>query len=75
MKGVGLGADRVLVTFHEDYASYIVFLRFLESQSLVVQKSLSSYLITLNDKNQFLPLSFDYLAGYILKNQKLSKTK
>lgn len=75
MRGVGLDADRVLVTFHEDYVEYDNYLNFIEKQPLVEVEGVKSYLVNLKDKSQFLPPSLEYLAGYILRNQKLAKNK
>jgi DNA-binding Lrp family transcriptional regulator len=70
MSGIGCDADRVLITFHEDYSKYFDFYNFLKSQSMVEVDGVKSFLINLKDKNQFLPPSLKYLAGHILERTK-----
>lgn len=69
--GIGCDADRVLITFHEDYSTYFDFYNFLKSQSMVEVDGVKSFLVNLKDKNQFLPPNLKYLAGHILEKQKL----
>jgi DNA-binding Lrp family transcriptional regulator len=75
MSGIGIDADRVLVTFHEDYATYHDFVKFIKGQPLVAVEGVKSFLIDLKSRRHFLPLSLRYLSGYILKSQKLGKQK
>jgi len=72
MRGIGLDADRVIISLHEDYSAYDDFINFIKSQPLVKVNEVKSYLISLNDKDQFLPLSFSALAGYVLRSEKPS---
>ena len=73
MSGLGCDADRVLVTFHEDYSAYSDFLRFIKGQQLVRVDEVKSFVVDLTDTSHFLPLNLTGLAGYILKNEALSK--
>lgn len=65
MSGIGCNADRVVVSLHEDYATYQKHLNKLRQHPLVEVDEIKSFLINLSDKSQFLPLTFSGLAGYI----------
>jgi DNA-binding Lrp family transcriptional regulator len=75
MSGIGCEADPVLVTFHENYGGHLHYLRFLQSQSLVKVDGVKSFVVDLKDESQFLPLSFEYLAGYILRQRMSASTE
>lgn len=72
MSGIGCDADRVAVAFHEDYSAYTEFLNKIKQRPLVVVDQVKSFLISLNDKSQYLPLTLSTLAEYIAykKHQK-----
>jgi DNA-binding Lrp family transcriptional regulator len=72
MGGIGLSADRVFIAFHENYSSYTEFLNRLKRHPLVKVEDLKSFLIDLEDRSQFLPLTLSELAKY-LKYARLQK--
>jgi len=71
MHGMGLNYDRVIVTFHEDYTSFLETKKLIRLLPGVEVHNIQSFLIDLRDKEQFHPLSFSSLANYISrKNEK-----
>jgi DNA-binding Lrp family transcriptional regulator len=77
MSGMGCNADRVIVAFHEDYSAYVDYLNRIRHHPLVVVDQIKSFLINLNDRSQYLPLSFSGLADYISykRRQKSEETR
>jgi hypothetical protein len=65
MSGIGCNADRVVVAFHEDYSTYMEYLKTLKQHPLVIVDQLSSFVIDLTDRSQYLPLTLSSLADYI----------
>ena len=65
MSGIGCNADRVVVAFHEDYSTYMEYLNKLKQHPLVIVEQIKSFLINLNDRSQYLPLTLSGLADYI----------
>jgi DNA-binding Lrp family transcriptional regulator len=65
MSGIGLNADRVVVAFHEDYSTYTEHLNKIKHHPSAIADQISSFLIDLNDKSQYLPLTLSNLADYI----------
>jgi DNA-binding Lrp family transcriptional regulator len=69
MSGIGFGADRVIIAFHENYSAYIEHLNMIKQHPLVKVEDIKSFLIDLTDKNQYLPLTLSELAEYITHNK------
>jgi DNA-binding Lrp family transcriptional regulator len=67
MSGMGLGADRVTVHFHENYSAYAEFMDFIKSNPLVDVRESNSFIVDLEDESHFRTLTFSELANYILK--------
>jgi DNA-binding Lrp family transcriptional regulator len=65
MSGMGLDADRVIVAFHEDYSAYAEHLKKLKQHPLVRAEDFESFLIDLEYRSQYLPLTFSELAAYV----------
>jgi len=65
MRGSGYNADRAVVAFHEDYSTYVEYLNKLKQIPLVVVDQIGSFLISLDDKNQYLSLTLSNLGDYI----------
>ena len=74
MSGIGCNADRGVVAFHEDYSAYTEFLNKLRQHPLVIVEEIKSFLVNLDDRSQYLPLTLSGLADYITyKNIKQAK--
>lgn len=70
MSGMGLGADRVIVTFHEDYASYLEFLARVRRNPFIKAGRIDSFMVSLADTNHFSNLTFLELADYMQKRNR-----
>lgn len=68
-RGMGLGFDAAIISFHKDYSSHNEFLRWLRQilpLDLVDVRKIDSFLIDLDDKVHYLPLTFSTLADELL---------
>jgi len=71
-RGLGLGFDGVIITYHKDYASHHRFLRWLKEtfpKDLLDVKKLASFLIDLDDKVSHLPFTLSLLADELPQAQ------
>jgi len=73
MSGMGCNADRVVVAFHENYSTYLEHINKIKQHPSAIAEQTSSFLIDLNDKTQYLPLTFSSLADYIIYKKRQSK--
>ena len=64
-RGDGLGFDGVIISLHEDYASYLKVLEWLRQFDFVEIERTSSFLINLEDEVHYRPLTFSTLAKLI----------
>lgn len=65
-RGIGLGYNGVVVSFHEDYASYLKLKSWLKHFTFLELSELDSFLISLDDKVRYRPLTFATLAKHLL---------
>jgi DNA-binding Lrp family transcriptional regulator len=70
-RGIGLGYDSVIVSFHQDYASYDAFRSYVKNNMGANITEVNTFLINL--ENDTLPPTFSFLARQILKSD--NKTK
>jgi DNA-binding Lrp family transcriptional regulator len=70
MSGMGLKADRIIVTYHEDYSSYTNFLSRIRKDPLVQMGKVDSFMVSLRDQNHFHGLTLSALADYVLNMKK-----
>jgi len=73
--GIGCNADYVAIAFHKDYSEYMEFMSDIRQFPNVNIDETRSFLIDLIDKNQFQPLSFYHLAGYLARVKQNSQTR
>jgi DNA-binding Lrp family transcriptional regulator len=64
-RGDGLGFDAVIISLHEDYASYLKVLEWLRQFGFLEVNKIDSFLINLEDKVRYRPLTFSTLAKLI----------
>lgn len=64
-RGLGLGYTGVLISLHENYASYAEF-RKIVNRFVVLERDMESFVCDLNDKVHYRPLTFAPLAQHIL---------
>jgi DNA-binding Lrp family transcriptional regulator len=74
MKGIGMGYDSVFIMFHENYASYSRLRTMMMGASRGDVEKFESFIIDLNDKGHYQPLTLSALAGYLLLEDKQKST-
>lgn|GEM_PF-145821 len=75
LSGMGIDSDRVIVTYHKDYSEYADFVRNSRTQRALDIDETRSFLVNLNDRTNFLPLTFSLLANYLQKSNEKSERK
>ena len=70
-RGIGMGYDSVIVSFHQNYASYDAFRNHVKHSMSASITEVNTFLVNL--ENDTLPPTFSFLAGQILKSN--NKTK
>ena len=61
-RGDGLGFDGVIISLHKDYASYLKVFEWVRQFDFLEVNSIDSFLINLEDKVRYRPLTFSTLA-------------
>lgn len=69
-RGMGLGYDGVLVSVYENYASYTEHMNLLRTYPFLELSRLESFMISLNDRVRYRPLTLALLAEHVLKTKK-----
>jgi DNA-binding Lrp family transcriptional regulator len=72
--GMGCKADYVAIAFHKNYTEYSEFMRDIKEFPSVNIDETQSFIVNLLE-DQFQPLSFSYLAGYLTKAKESSQTE
>ena len=73
MSGIGLGADKIFVALHENYASYINYKGWINQHPLVNVDETKSFVVNLKSETHFRSLTFSELAKYITKPREMPK--
>ena len=73
-RGMGLGYTGIIVSYHENYASFSEFLRMIK-QYPVLSPDINSFLLDLNDRVHYRSLSFAPLSHHILTLKKEKKSE
>ena len=73
VRGLGMGHDGTMVSFHRSYSDYNDFRRRLLQMPFVDPASLETFLIDLNDEAHHRLLTFSYLAEHMLKDSESKK--
>jgi hypothetical protein len=66
-RGMGLGYDGIIVSFHRSYSEYTQFKSWIMQMPFINATKLDSFLIDLNDDVHHRYLTFSYLAKHLLK--------
>jgi hypothetical protein len=69
-RGMGMGYDEVIVSFHRNYSEYLKFKRWIAEMPFIDASRLDSFLLDLNDEVHHLYLTFSYLAKHLLPGSK-----
>jgi len=72
--GMGCNADYVAIAFHRNYEEYSEFMRDIKEFPSVNIDETQSFIVNLLEE-QFQPLSFSLLAGYLAKAKESSQTE
>jgi DNA-binding Lrp family transcriptional regulator len=70
MSGMGLGADRIVANFHEDYSAYVRFMAFIRRHPRVEVGETNSFIVNLAGESHFQTLTLSDVADYLLKMKK-----
>ncbi len=68
-RGIGLNHDGVFITYQKDYSSHLEFIKWLRKFEFLDIEEIRSFIVSLDDKVRYRPLTFSSLALY------LSRTK
>lgn len=66
-RGLGLGYDGVLISYHKDYADHLNLINRLKQFDFLEVHKIDSFLINLNDNIHYRPLTFSILAHNVTK--------
>jgi DNA-binding Lrp family transcriptional regulator len=65
VNGIGLGYDRVFISFHKNYSSYVKVVTEVRKIQSFDPSRVDSFMISLSDKTHFHPLTFSAIADYL----------
>jgi DNA-binding Lrp family transcriptional regulator len=71
-RGIGLGYDSVIVSFHQNYASFDAFRKNTKSTMGPAITEMNTFLINIEENNT-MPPTFSFLARHILKSDDKSR--
>ena len=71
-KGMGLGYDGVMISFHRDYSSFMDFRNFLRQYHLQ-DNTTDSFLVDLSDTKRYFPLTLSVLARHLRSSKEEKK--
>ncbi len=74
-RGIGLGYDGIIVSFHTDYDHYVNFREYLRQFDFLEATSIESFLVNLKDEIRYRPLGFRTLAKHLLTVKEGKKNK
>jgi DNA-binding Lrp family transcriptional regulator len=67
-EGMGLGYNRVFISFHRNFSSYMKVINLVKMQAHYIDPShIESFIISLADELHFQPLTLSVIANYLLK--------
>jgi len=69
MNGLGLGYDRVFVSFHKNYASYVKAINEVKAFPNVDPSHVEGFITDLVNEPHFQPLTLSAIANYLLKTK------
>jgi DNA-binding Lrp family transcriptional regulator len=69
MNGMGLGYNRVFISFHKNYGSYVKAMNEVKTIPNVDPSHVESFMMSLVDGSHFQPLTFSVIANYLLETK------
>lgn len=73
MNGMGLGCNRVFISFHENYSSYMKTLRLIKTIPNVDPSHVESFVISLVGEEHFQPLTLLTIAKYLIEKERRNR--
>ncbi len=75
MNGMGLGSDRIIIMYHRNYSSYSRLVSIMKDRARGNVEKFESFLVSLNDRTHYQPLTLAALARFLSHTAKESKEK
>ena len=75
LNGMGCGADRVIITYHKNYSEYNRFITETRMHPALVVDETKSFLVDLNDRNNFILPTLSLVANYVQKTDEAQRKK
>jgi len=69
MNGIGLGYDRVFISFHKDYSSFVKVINEVKKIPEIDSPRTESFMIDLSDQEHFQPLTLSAIANYLMNTK------
>ena len=79
MDGIGLGKELVIISFHKDYGDYAAYMRDVKEaasskmKAYVNMEDIEGFLIDLNYKNHYQPMTFSRMAAHLQTKENKKK--
>jgi len=73
MNGMGLGYDRLFVSFHTNYASYVKAIDEVKTFRNVDSSHVESFVVNLVNEEHFQPLTLSVIANHLLETKEEKK--
>ncbi|MGD8566163.1 MAG: hypothetical protein PVF96_07430 [Candidatus Bathyarchaeota archaeon] len=70
MKGIGMNYDRVIVSFHINYNSYVEMISLIEQLPFQAVDQIESFMVSMRDESHFQPITFSIMADHVLQLEK-----
>ena len=70
VNGVGIGKDRVFISFYKDYSAYAEAMKLTKQIPLVNVDTLDSFLVSLSDETNYRILSMSAIAQHLLSESR-----
>jgi len=65
-RGIGLGYDGVIISYHKCYACYLELVNQLKKFTFLDLSKIESFIISLDDEVHYIPLSLKALSNHVL---------
>ncbi len=69
-QGIGLGHDKVILSFHPSYGAFDKFQLYVKEKMSAQIHSMSAFLVNLEDEKNNLPFTFKIFASQILSSER-----
>jgi len=66
-RGIGMGFDGVILSVHKDYSEFLDLRRWLQKSGLLGSSDIQGFLVNLQDKVRYRPLTLSLLGEQLLQ--------